>query len=209
MLRLIVRFTYLFMRLSATKPLDGSPIVLTGERLQRKKRLITRRETCLPTRPRSMSGKTLIESPCSNSRFYAGARFRGDTNPNNECDPLPMTRRAPIMEVRIAGKGETAKWQRPVQDVARPHDDLARWFDDRAATYDGVLAGGAKKGNGANFLAFAVHPSLSQAALCHHCPSRTDLRFLGGIDRTNGVDQREASEDVQRSVTSFLQLSHS
>ena len=47
------------------------------------------------------------------------------------------------------------------------------------------------------------------AALCHHCPARTDLRLLAGIDRTDGVDQREASEDVQRSVRSFLQLSYS
>ena len=50
---------------------------------------------------------------------------------------------------------------------------------------------------------------LSEAALCHRCPLRTDLMSLAGIDRTNGVDQREASEDVQRSVTSFLKPSHS
>jgi hypothetical protein len=38
MLRLILRFTYLFIRRSATTPFDGPPIVLIGERLQRKKK---------------------------------------------------------------------------------------------------------------------------------------------------------------------------
>jgi len=149
MLRLIVRFTYLFMRLSAIKPLDGLPIVLTGERLQRKKKTYHSKGNLLSNPPTFNVGKdanriALFKQPLlcqhSISRRHPAQTMSASLSQSSG--------RAPIIE----GKGEAAKCQRPVQDVACPHGDLARWIDDRAGTYDGVLTGGAKKENGANFM---------------------------------------------------------
>ena len=95
MLRLIVRFTYLFMRLSAIKPLDGLAIVLTGERLQRKKKTYHSKGNLLANPPTFNVGKdanriALFKQPLlcqhSISRRHPG--------PNNECEPLPIIRKS-------------------------------------------------------------------------------------------------------------------